>query len=49
MYFYGIFLIWEIFSFQICEQLIANLMKHKSCWPFLNPVNKKEVRPIKTL
>ena len=27
----------------ICEQLIANLMKHKSCWPFLNPVNKKEV------
>lgn len=27
----------------ICEQLVANLMKHKSCWPFLNPVNKKEV------
>ncbi|CAC5416852.1 unnamed protein product [Mytilus coruscus] len=27
----------------ICEQIVANLMKHKSCWPFLNPVNKKEV------
>ncbi|XP_055996600.1 tyrosine-protein kinase BAZ1B-like isoform X2 [Ostrea edulis] len=27
----------------ICEQIVANTMKHKACWPFLNPVNKKEV------
>ncbi|KAK3101036.1 hypothetical protein FSP39_000430 [Pinctada imbricata] len=27
----------------VCEQIIANTMKHKKCWPFLNPVNKKEV------
>ncbi|XP_061178155.1 tyrosine-protein kinase BAZ1B-like isoform X1 [Saccostrea echinata] len=27
----------------ICEQIVANTMKQKACWPFLNPVNKKEV------
>ena len=32
------------FSLKVCEEIVGHLLSAESCWPFLRPVSKKEVR-----
>lgn len=34
----------EVAQLVQCEELVRDMMEKEDCWPFLQPVNKKEVR-----